>query len=146
MSNFVERLNSLLKERNLSIRQLSREVGISSSQLSKYSTGYYEPSLSNALKLADYFSCSLDYLFGLEPFRQNAYFYREPDKKVFVERFKELVERRKTNFNRISKHTYLNRNTIYNWETTANFPKVGILVKLAQELNVSIEFLIGRID
>ncbi len=146
MSNFVERLNSLLEEENLTIRQLSREIGVSSSQLSKYLTGYYEPSLKNALKIADYFSCSLDYLFGLEPFKQNSYSYGEPDKKVFVERFKELVERRKTNFNRISKHTYLNRNTIYNWETTANFPKVGILVKLAGELNVTVEFLIGRIN
>lgn len=146
MSNFVERLNLLLNERDLSIRQLSREVGISSSQLSKYSTGHYEPSLKNALKIAAYFSCSLDFLLGLEDFKLNAYVYNEPNKEIFIQRFNALVKQRNLNFNKLSKHTYLNRNTIYNFEKNIGFPKLDILVRLSKELNVTVEYLIGRID
>lgn len=146
MNDFPNVLENLLKQNKLSLRELSAQVNISSSQLSKYVNGRYEPSLDNALKLAKHFSCSLDYLFGLDDVLRNAFSFNEPNFELFLDRFEKLILFRKTNINRIAKHTYLNRNTLYYWKKSKQFPKMGILVKLAKEFNVPIEYLVGRID
>lgn len=146
MSDFVETLKSLLESNNLTIQSLSRKIGISSSQLSKYSSGNYEPSLKNAIILCDFFSCSLDFLFGLNNLQNSFGALSKENVDLFYPRFNNLLKLNKTNINKVSKNTYINRNCIYHWKDTKIFPKVGILSKLARELNTSIEYLIGRTD
>lgn len=147
MNVFQERLQELLIERNnLTFQSLSKNIGISSSQLSKYASGNYEPSLKNAILLCNFFSCSLDYLFGLDKIPNSFGALNKENVELFYPRFINLVEHNKTNINKISKNTYINRNCIYHWKDAKIFPKVSILSKLAKELNTSIEFLIGRTD
>ena len=42
------------------------ELGISKQKLSKWKTGYNEPSLDELIMIASYFDVSVDYLLGLE--------------------------------------------------------------------------------
>lgn len=146
MSNFVEKINFELKQRKISLQTLSKNTKISSSQLSKYASGNYEPSLKNAIIICDYFQCSLDYLFGLDRIFNRYATFKKENSLLFNERLQELIKLNKTNINKISKHTYINRNCFYHWQKNMLFPKVGILVKLAKELNTSIEYLVGRTD
>lgn len=146
MSNFVETLKSILERNKLSFQSLSKKVGISSSQLSDYASGNYEPSLKNAIILCNFFSCSMDYLFGLDNVQNSFGAFRKENVELFYPRFNRLLELNKTNINKVSKNTYINRNCIYHWKETKIFPKVSILSKLAKELNTSIEYLIGRTD
>lgn len=146
MSNIVERIKSELEGNNLSLQSLSKITGISSSQLSKYANGNYEPSLKNAIIICNHFSCSLDYLFGLDTNKNSFGDLKKENVELFYKRFKYLIESQNTNINRISKHTFVNRNCIYHWQNKAIFPKISILAKLAIELNTNIEYLIGRTD
>lgn len=146
MSNFTERFKLLIIDSNYTLRELSKKINISSSQLSKYLSGNFEPSLRNSLTIANYFQCSLDYLFGLDEVKLRNNSKRDIDEKIFIERLLALIDLRKTNINRISKNTYINRNCIYQWQKLTIFPKVGILAKLARELDTSIEYLVGRVD
>lgn len=146
MSNIVERLKDELESNNLSLQSLSKIIGISSSQLSKYASGNFEPSLKNAIIICSHFACSLDYLFGLDTNRNSFGDFKKENVELFYKRFSHLLEVHNTNINRVSKHTYINRNCIYHWQNNAIFPKVSILAKLATELNTSIEYLIGRTD
>ena len=146
MSKFVERFNNLILEENLSLRKLSKLIQISSSQLSKYVSGNFEPSLNNSIKISNYFKCSIDYLFGLDDDRYNYDIVRDADIDKFIERLLLLINDREININRISKNTYINRSCIYNWKNSKIFPKVGLLASLATELDSSIEYLIGRCD
>lgn len=52
----------LRKEKGLTLRELSEQVGITAAALSSYEKGKKEPSLSFAIKLADYYGVSLDEL------------------------------------------------------------------------------------
>jgi len=108
-------------------------------------SGNYEPSLNNAIKISNYFDCSLDYLFGIDEIVKR-YELGNVNIPQFKTRLANLIDLRKTNINRISKNTYTTRNCIYEWLHLDIIPKTSILAKLAIELSTSIEYLIGRTD
>lgn len=57
-----ERLKSLREEQNISREDLAQKLGISYWALSKYENDEREPDYSTLLRLADFFSVSVDYL------------------------------------------------------------------------------------
>lgn len=68
-----ERLSALRKEKKLTLRELSEKVGITAAALSSYEKGQKEPSLSFAIKLADFYGVSLDDLCDREPVTNERY-------------------------------------------------------------------------
>lgn len=62
MSNFATRLYSLRTAGKLSQEELAISVGTTKSTISKYEHSQIEPTLSVAVKLANYFNVTLDYL------------------------------------------------------------------------------------
>ncbi len=63
MLNIGENLRNLRKEKRLSLRKLSAEVGISHNTLAVYERNKAIPSLENALKICNYYNVPLEYLF-----------------------------------------------------------------------------------
>lgn len=64
MATFGERLRGLRLCRGDSQQRVSYEAGISPCMISLYEQGEKLPGLYVAMRLADYFGCSLDYLTG----------------------------------------------------------------------------------
>ena len=64
MSVFSERLTGLRKQRNISQSAFAKQIGVSFRTYQDYEYGNYEPKLSTAVRLADFFGVSLDYLAG----------------------------------------------------------------------------------
>jgi transcriptional regulator with XRE-family HTH domain len=60
----VERMLYLIEKHGISKNKLSVQTGISSGLIGDWVAGRKEPSLKNAVKIADYFNVSLDYLVG----------------------------------------------------------------------------------
>ena len=65
---FCERLKELRQEKDLSTRQLAKEINVSHVSISKWECGFTIPTIENLLALAKYFDVSADYLLGLEDF------------------------------------------------------------------------------
>lgn len=61
---FSERFNSLLNERKTTAYRVAKETGISQGLVNQYKNGITTPSQNNALKIAEFFGCSVGYLFG----------------------------------------------------------------------------------
>lgn len=62
---FLERLNSLIEEKNISIYQLSKETGISEALFSKWKKNEFTTPQKNTVnKLSKYFNVSKKYLLG----------------------------------------------------------------------------------
>lgn len=70
---FVERLNSLVKNSQLPITKLSKEVGFTSASLSRYLSGERFPELKCASMIAKYFNVSLDWMCGLTDYQMQNY-------------------------------------------------------------------------
>jgi transcriptional regulator with XRE-family HTH domain len=62
MYHVCENLKRLREERGLSIRALSREVGITHYTLGAYERAKIVPSLENGFKLAEFFDVPIEYL------------------------------------------------------------------------------------
>lgn len=61
---FGIRLNKLRKERDLSLEDVAKIIGVTKATVSKYEKGINEPGMRVAIKLADYLKVSLDWLIG----------------------------------------------------------------------------------
>ena len=146
MSKFVERFTLLLQSRKLNTQSLKKEIGISTTQSGRYLSGYYEPSLKNALKICDYFGCSLDYLMGLDTEINRNKQTQAPSVDKFLNRYNSLLKENNTNHHRVAKELKFNRNNLIYWQQHKTFPTLTILANLAQHLHTSIEYLIGRSD
>ena len=66
MNLFVANLKELLKQSNKMQKDICLDLGISRQKLSKWKTGYNEPSLDELIMIATYFDVSTDYLLCLE--------------------------------------------------------------------------------
>ena len=64
-AEFNERLQDLISENLTTISQVSAELGCGEPTISRYATGRALPCLSMAVRLADYFGVTLDYLLGI---------------------------------------------------------------------------------
>ena len=58
------RLRELRQNRYITIKELSRIMGISESAISLYEHGKRQPDYETVIKFADYFNVSVDYLLG----------------------------------------------------------------------------------
>lgn len=63
--NVVDRINSLLTERNLTAKEVEISAGLSNSSISQWRKGKGKPSLDAIIKLSGYFGVTSDYLLGL---------------------------------------------------------------------------------
>lgn len=62
---FGESLKELRTSRNISQIELSKEIYVSQSTVSKWENGLINPTMSNLIVLSDYFDISIDELIGL---------------------------------------------------------------------------------
>ena len=141
MNDFQERLQDLLLENNLSRLQLSKILGISSTTINGYFNDNYFPQIGIAIKLADYFNCSLDYLFGLS----NTIVNTNKNKKSFIENFENLLKENKLPIARALREMHMSEYNFYRWKN-GKFPKTCNLIEIAKYFDVSIDYLIGRCD
>jgi len=66
MKIFAERLKKLRTTKDISITDLSKAIGVSSTTILRWETGNYNIKCENIIKLAIYFGVSADYLFGVD--------------------------------------------------------------------------------
>lgn len=66
----AERLSLLRKERDLTQKEVSWELGISLNSYQRYETDEREPTAPILVRMAQFYNVSLDYLAGLKDERQ----------------------------------------------------------------------------
>ena len=138
---FRENLIELMDNKDLNINTLSKKANMQYKLIDNYVKGIYCPDLKNSIKLANYFKCSLDFLFGLsDDDTENV--YSAPDFK-FYERYLKLLSDRKTTSYKFTKSICLDTDIDKNWKA-GSIPNISTLIKIAKELGVSIDYLIGR--
>lgn len=63
---FCERIQYLRKRNNKTRANIAKVVNVSSTTIYRWEKGLRSPKITYAIKLADYFCVSLDYLLGLK--------------------------------------------------------------------------------
>ena len=142
LSKLPERLEELMEERELRSETLAKEAGIAGSSIRSWLRGTSVPSFESAVKLADFFGCSLDFLAGRSEDCGNIAPKPLPP---FYPRLRAIMaEAGMTRF-RIAKETQIKDAFFTNW-ARGEKPLLVTLCALADYLNVSIDYLVGRTE
>ena len=110
----------------------------------QYKNEEYLPSLEIAVQIANFFKCTLDYLFGLEN-DYKEYYNQKFDISFFYLRYKNLLNKNNETHYSLSKKIEINNSSLAYWKKGAT-PRMESLIKLADYFGVSIDYLVGRED
>lgn len=138
---FSERLSELIFDEKEEIVPLSKKLQIGKSTLYNYLKGKNYPTVKNALCIADYFSCPLDYLFGLSHDFTPTVYERE---QSIANRVKEAVDMSGKSRYALSSFTGIPQPKLSLWYHGEVEPNTEHLILLSKVLGVSLDFLVGR--
>lgn len=139
---FSERLCDLLQENKASVNFLAQDLNLNPSAVYKWMRRVSVPNFDNALLLADYFGCSLDYLFGLKEL--DVQYTPHTPFSSFSDHFEEILREKKISEYRLVKETGISRSKITSWRKGESLPSIHSLIVVATSLDISLDALVGR--
>ncbi len=144
MQKFSQILKDLCIDKGIKIFNLAELTGIDDGTLSKYANDISVPTVKNLVKLANYFECSLDYIIGLTDkyIKMPA---KSEDKSLFYSRYESLLKEYNITHYKLTKILGFSISNLQNWKK-GTLPYIETLIKLAQYLCVSLDYLVGRFD
>lgn len=143
MELFRENLRDLIDETGLSLRQLEKESGVSAMQYSRYLRDSI-PTIDVVLRIAQYFDCSIDYLFGLDNDKKSSlYKTYNYDISKFLPRYLELLKTNNISHFKFSQGQPFNESILRHWQA-GRVPRLDIVYIIANYFGSSMDYLIGR--
>ncbi len=145
LSNFSERLQELMEERELNPREIGEDTEHNLYDFYHWKPKQikYMPKLAVLIDLADYFHCSLTFLLGME--EENTLPNPRKNLPVFSERFAWVMKKSGKTYTHVAKAANLSGTSIlYKWKKGVSTPRVYTLVSVAEALDCSLDYLIGR--
>ena len=140
-SYFGERLKELMVVNNIKVIEFKNILGTDVSNIYKWLNNVSYPSYKNILSLADYFSCSLDFLVGKTENYEKLTFKKVPK---FSQSLRTTMQEKNISEYRLNKDTDISRSILYEWFTDYRNPSIDNLIILADYFDCSIDYLIGR--
>ena len=138
---FRERLNELIFDSKENVLSLSKQLNVGKSTLYHYLKGETYPNLAIAVKLADFFSCPLDYFFGLcHDFAPK----KRKQTAIVKERVKLAIDESGKSRYTLSKCLNIPQPKLSLWYHGKTEPNTEHLILLTKTLGVSLDFLAGR--
>lgn len=141
MSDFAERLSELVLYSDFTVSQLNQILHCGNSTLNHYLTGRHKPTVDMLVRVADYFNCTTDFLLGLEENSVAQSFNACPP---FNERLNILCKEFSVSRYELQKRTKISESVMRYWARGKTKPSVDNLIKIANALECSVDFVLGR--
>ena len=142
LSNFAENLSMLMEERDLNAPALAKILNIDRSNVTRYVRGIRFPLYQSFIALIEYFNVSADVLLGRVDFVSEANFHPV---LPFGERLRQVMKETETTQYKIERDLKISGASMYKWLFSQCYPSVESLAKLADYMDVSIDYLLGRV-
>ena len=139
--NFADRLDELLIEKSKKATEVCRELGLGNSTISHYRVETRMPKVSVLIRLADYFNCTVDFLLGIDDYNKATSFKVCPP---FSQRILELCDEFKTTRYKLQKLTGISESVMRYWVRGKTEPSIYNIVRIADKLKCSVDFVLGR--
>ena len=143
MSNFAENLSALMSEQNLKAPALAKILKTDRSNITRYLRGERLPLFNGFIALITYFNVSADVILGRSDYATETQFLPVPP---FGQQLRKVMEETKTTQYRIEHDANVSGGSMYKWLKNQSVPTVETLVKLANYMDISVDYLLGRIQ
>lgn len=137
-SKLSDSLLDLINLENLSISDLSRKTQIAYELLDNFVKQIYLPNVEISIKLANFFNCSLQFLFGWSSKRD---FKQVKIVKNFYQNFLNILKQSNKSIYRVTVDLNLSRGITVKWKRGA-YPRMSTVLLLAEYLGVMIDDLV----
>lgn len=149
MEKFHEKLKTLRKKKGFTQQKVACLLGTVQGVYSKWERGVYEPNYENLSMLACIFDVSIDFLLSdyIDISKDKYLKMQESDliiSNVFPQRLKEVRIKRGLTQTELGEKLGVKQSTFTNWENGKREPNFEIVIKLADLLEVSVDWLFGR--
>ncbi len=135
-----ERLTELMKEKEISNKEIAKVLGVSLGTVGYWKKGKNNMRLPQFIAIADYFNCSLDFLAG----RSETVIDFIPKKcPPLYEHLKLILASKKITKYRMCADTKIKSSHLTDWKNGAE-PQIYSLIELADYLDISLDYLLGR--
>ena len=142
LSKFAENLSVLMQEHNLNAPALGKILNVDRSNITRYLRGERLPSYSTFIRLIEYFNVSADVLIGRLEYCDIQTFH--PVQK-FGATFAKALRETHTSQYVLQKNLYFSSATTYTWLNDIHIPSVTHLDRLTDYMDVTVDYLLGRI-
>lgn len=136
-----ERIKELMMDKGIDSQTLSKELGVSESTVSRWKNSCKSMRLSSALKIADYFNCSLDFLVGRSEKIMD--FMPQKPYPLFYENLRNLMKKKNITRYEIHVNTKIKSSHFVDWSRGSD-PHILSLIELADYLEITLDCLAGR--
>ena len=136
-----ERLSELMYQRNMTSADLAEKLNVTPQTVNRWKRGEKLMLLSNLVATANLFRCSLEFLTG-----RNDNFILDfiPQKcPPFYQRLRQLMSEKGITRAKVIEETNIKSAHFYLWRKGADV-KIPALIELADYLDVSLDYLVGR--
>lgn len=141
LSNFGDFITEQLIRSDISVFELSKRSGINNSVIKRWQTAEFMPSLDSLIRIADYFNVPIDFMIGLSDYPT---LVRLDPPCTFAHQLQLLMQQRNLTSYRLAKDCNVGRAAVSKWLLEQRVPNFESIVIVAQYLNCSVDFLIGR--
>ena len=121
-------------------KTLAQNVGVSGVTIGRWKNGNGQLKLGNALKLANFFGCSLEFLMGRSDTPID--FVPQPC-PPFYKHLRELLYTQGISRNKLNRDTPIKSSHFVDWKNGRD-PQLISLIQLADYLGVTLDRLVGR--
>lgn len=142
IKSFRNSLNEILTLRDIDSVKLGKELGIDPSVVRRWRNKGIDVRLRTLVRLADYFECSIEYLCGKS--HDNSKFVSGNNYPNFGERLLAVMKKNNVRPYQIFDNTKIMPSKYYYW-LEGGEPSLTSLQQLAEYLNVTLDFLVGRL-
>lgn len=139
--SFSERLTELMFQADkITTEKLGNVLSVGGSTVCLWKEGKRGILLSNAIKIVEYFNCSLEFLFGRT---DNVLDFAPQAMLPFYNELKKIMKERNISMYRIVKEKIVSSGNFDSWSKGGD-PFMQTVIKLADYLDVTIDYLVGR--
>lgn len=142
LSKFAEQLSELMTECDYNQSALAKVMNTPRPKLSNYLRAKNAPNFKDFVAIIEFFNCSADFLLGLSdnPERERKFL---PVGEFGAQLRKVLSEKGVSQY-ALKNSTRLSWSVLHAWLRGTSLPSLDNLVKVAEKLDCSVDYLIGR--
>lgn len=140
LSIFSERLSELMFDGKITTEQLGKAIGLNGSAVRHWKEKTNSIALSNAVAVADYFKCSLEYLFGRT---ENFLDFTPLPVFPFYDRLRSIMDMKNITRYRICLDLKKSHRHFDKWKSGAD-PLIETVIELADYFDCTLDYLVGR--
>lgn len=141
MSKLAEKLKEFKMERGLTNGIIAQNVGTTETSVARFIKGSRTPVYPVFIKLLYYFDCSADYLLGADDIPTT-----EPlhDVLPFGARLRAIMQTQNIIQDTMIEEMEISSSALYKWLSGKSLPSTDSLLRIANYLECSVDYLIGR--